>query len=317
MQFLPQEIKLLIFEKLNYVEIHRCCIVCKDFKYVLYNNNTFWRKLHFTILQGTGKNKDFFKKSMIEYSESLKKHFLIETDEYILSKKTIEIFHKKIETVPPEIKFCFFLEKLAIISCFLKSISPQIGTLKNLKTLSLTNNGIKCIVPPMKNLNVLRISQNSPSLRLSSVAQLEELYMSSCYLERISPSISKLRNLKVLSLSKNKIIEIPSTIVCLENLQHINFSYNRIKIISSEIFSLKSLRYINLSNNEIEKIEGSKIESVVENIDLKNNKIASLPEYFIFFKKLKFLDISRNGLFDRQSYNVIWKLQSECEVTYY
>ncbi len=126
----------------------------------------------------------------------------------------------RMENLLPKINNLTNLEFLAITGQFsLKTLPPEIGYLKNLKTLILEANGLESLPKEIGNLE-----------------NLNYLDLSTCALETLPAEIGKLRNLETLNIENNEELEsIPPEIL--------NLFENRLKATDKEPCNL-TLRYL-------------------------------------------------------------------------
>ncbi|TRY66360.1 hypothetical protein DNTS_035180 [Danionella cerebrum] len=201
--------------------------------------------------------------------------------------------------------------------------------LKALKILTLKSNFTKIpqsIVDVSSHLQRLSVCNDGTKLvmlnNLKKMANLTELELVHCDLERIPHAIFSLTNLQMLDLKENNLrsIEeiisfqhlrkltclklwhnsisfIPEHIKKLGSLERLHLSHNKIEILPSHLFLCNKLRYLDVSNNDIRFIPPE--IGVLQNLQyfsVSCNKIENIPDELFFCKKLKTLKLGRNML---------------------
>ncbi|KAG7228658.1 hypothetical protein INR49_008434 [Caranx melampygus] len=208
-------------------------------------------------------------------------------------------------------------------------VLESLREMKCLKTLSLKSNLTKIlqsIVDVSSHLQRLSLHNDGTKLvmlnNLKKMANLTELELVRCDLERIPHAIFSLTNLQELDLKENNIrsieeiisfqhlrkltclklwyngiMYIPEHIKKLGSLERLYFSHNKIEILPSHLFLCNKLRYLDLSNNDIRFIppEIGVLQSL-QYFSVTCNKIENLPDELFFCKKLKTLKLGKNSL---------------------
>ncbi|XP_028817693.1 volume-regulated anion channel subunit LRRC8C [Denticeps clupeoides] len=201
--------------------------------------------------------------------------------------------------------------------------------LKSLKTLYLKSNFTKLpqsIVDVASHLLRLYIYNDGTKLvvlnNLKKMANLTELELVHCDLERIPHAIFSLSNLQELDLKENNlrsieeivsfqhlrkltclklwhnsIAYIPEHIKKLGSLERLHLSHNKIEILPSHLFLCNKIRYLDVSYNDIRFIppEIGVLQSL-QYFSVTGNKLENLPDELYFCKKLKTLKLGRNAL---------------------
>jgi len=114
----------------------------------------------------------------------------------------------------------------------LTTLPPEIGNLKNLKTLSLNWNQLTTLPP-----------------EIGKLINLEDLYLNNNQLTTLPPEIGNLKKLKELILSHNQLTTLPPEIGNLKNLNYLALYDTLITTIPLEIGKLKKLKGLNLDKN--------------------------------------------------------------------
>ena len=136
-------------------------------------------------------------------------------------------------TTIPEIVFDFKQIRVLILSSMhITSLSPKIGNLTNLVSLSVSNNKIKEL-----------------PTEIGLLTQLKHLDVRYCYLKKLPQQIECLKNLIILDVRSNELLSLPAQIAQ-TNLSYFNGGDNRITDISEGIIALK-LKSLDLNKNEI------------------------------------------------------------------
>lgn len=208
-------------------------------------------------------------------------------------------------------------------------VLESLREMKCLKILSLKSNLTKIpqsIVDASSHLQRLYLHNDGTKLvmlnNLKKMANLTELELVRCDLERIPHAIfsltclqeidlkennlrsieeiisfQHLRKLTCLKLWYNSIMYIPEHIKKLGSLERLNFSHNKIEILPSHLFLCNKLRYLDMSNNDIRFIppEVGVLQSL-QYFSVACNKIENLPDELFFCRKLKTLKLGKNSL---------------------
>ncbi|KAL9893518.1 leucine rich repeat containing flyers-cup isoform 4-T4 [Glossina fuscipes fuscipes] len=142
---------------------------------------------------------------------------------------------------------------------------------------------------------------------------IRSLDLSSNQLTHLSPKIEKLNTLNALMLHDNALTSLPREIAQLERLLRLNLSHNKLCELPHELFRLPNLRYLNLSHNEFVELHPDisdlhMLEVLrlpkrlcsssphLKILDLRDNKIAELPDEIGHLQSLIRLDLSNNSI---------------------
>ncbi|XP_005997757.1 volume-regulated anion channel subunit LRRC8C [Latimeria chalumnae] len=252
-------------------------------------------------------------------------------------KENLKVMRVKFDDsreLPPWMYGLRNLEELHLIGSLSPDISKNITLdsfreLKSLKVLCINSNLSKIpqsIVDISSHLQKLCIHNDGTKLvmvnSLKKMANLMELELIHCDLERIPHAVFSLLNLQELDLKENnlKSIEeiisfqhlhklsslklwynsiayIPEYIKKLTSLERLYFSHNKIEVLPSHLFLCNKIRYLDLSYNDIRFIppEIGVLQSL-QYFSITCNKVESLPDELYFCKKLKTLKLGKNYL---------------------
>ncbi|XP_023405244.1 leucine-rich repeat-containing protein 40 isoform X3 [Loxodonta africana] len=152
---------------------------------------------------------------------------------------------------------------------------------------------------------------------------LTKLIISNNKLQSITDDLRLLPALTVLDIHDNQLTSLPSAIRELENLQKLNVSHNKLKILPEEITNLRNLKGLYLQHNELTCIpEGFEQLSSLEDLELhvgenqiemlgaehlkhlnsilvlelRDNKLKSVPDEITLLQSLERLDLSNNDI---------------------
>lgn len=111
----------------------------------------------------------------------------------------------------------------------LKQLPEEIGHLRHLESLQLSNNQLTSLPDSLCHLSKLR-----------------ELKVANNHIKHLTPFISHLRRLHILDLENNRLKEFTLNLNQLTNLNMLDLSHNPISILPVEVVRLKSLRRLRL-----------------------------------------------------------------------
>lgn len=133
-----------------------------------------------------------------------------------------------------------------------------------------------------------------PSAWIKEICNYKKLVLSHNILTSIPPTIIEMKNLLRLDLSKNNIFEVPAAIFKLPLLRNLNLSKNVIGSLPKVKEWTKSMKILMLQVNNLRTVHASIVQSELEQLDLADNNLVSIPDCICHIKTLTTLDISRN-----------------------
>ena len=142
------------------------------------------------------------------------------------------------------------------------------------------------------------VHSNSISPIIGSFKNLEYLRVRSGGLTEIPNSIGNLKKLKVLVLQINRLTKLPESIGDLESLEILNMHGNTLNELPESIGKLKKLRELDLTENQLTKLPTSILNLTnLEKLEVgENRNLAHLPGNIGRLEKLEHLDVSRTKL---------------------
>ena len=178
------------------------------------------------------------------------------------------------------------LQAFVANSCNIKGPIPkEIGSLRSLSVLFLSDNNLSGPIPPT----------------IKGMKSLQRLYLDGNQLEqRIPTEICLLANLGDMALQNNNLSgPIPSCIGNLIHLQIMLLSSNSLSSSTpSSLWSLENLLFLNLSFNSLEGNLHANMRALkmLQSIDLSWNRISGkIPAIFRDFQSLSALNLSKNS----------------------
>ncbi|PRQ22081.1 putative protein kinase RLK-Pelle-LRR-XI-1 family [Rosa chinensis] len=210
-----------------------------------------------------------------------------------------------------DLKKCTSLQELDLAKNSFTGKVPDLGSLSQLRLLSLNASGVSGLFPwkSLENLTELtflslgdnRFDESPITMELGKHDKLYWLYLSNCSITgEIPEGIGNLTLLENLELSHNHLVgEIPQSITNLKKLRQLELYANSLTgKIPAGLGNLTSLRNFDVSDN---KLEGdlSELKSLtgLESVQLyENHLVGEVPEEFGEFKNLYQLSLYKNKL---------------------
>ncbi|XP_066259924.1 leucine-rich repeat-containing protein 40-like isoform X1 [Euwallacea similis] len=185
----------------------------------------------------------------------------------------------------------------------LTSLPAEITTLTKLTKLSLNHNKINKLpkdIDKLFELRVLNLSHNSISMLPNSfvdLVMLEKLDLSHNTLESLPSGIGFLVRLNELDTSYNRLVEVPPDIVNLRSLAKLDLNHNSIKNLPESLGELRRLQILYAQHNDIEEIPDFTGCECIQEIYFGNNYIKEIPpEMCDNMPHLKVLDLRDNKI---------------------
>lgn len=181
------------------------------------------------------------------------------------------------------------------------------GKLVNVELLNMTGTYMMSLpigIEKMHKLKTLAIDWCGLTSfnEIKNCKQLEELYASNNYFDRIPEWIGNLTSLRVLKLDGNffpnkaipHILICPQTIGQLSELEELSLNDQLLDKLPDEIGNLKKLKTLNIRNNKLESLPAAIAQcSALESLDIKANLLNSLPDLNAL-TSLMYLNLSFN-----------------------
>ncbi|XP_062437325.1 leucine-rich repeat-containing protein 40 isoform X2 [Rhea pennata] len=215
----------------------------------------------------------------------------------------LDVSHNKLKTIPEELMQLTHLKSLLLHHNELSHLPDGFGQLVNLEELDLSNNHLTDIPTSFALLvNLVRLNVSSNQLRnlpadISAMKSLRQLDCTKNYLETIPSELASMASLEQLYLRKNKLRYLPEFPSC-KLLKELHAGENQIEILNAEnLKHLNSLSVLELRDNKIKTVPDEiTVLQKLERLDLANNDISRLPYTLGNLPQLKFLALEGNPL---------------------
>lgn len=169
---------------------------------------------------------------------------------------------------------------------------------KNIRFLDLEYNELETLpdnIGKMVGLKILKLAYNN--LRhlpetIGKLSALEILTLKNNILLRLPETMSRLSLLSELDLSNNLLAAFPKSLGDL-NLRVLDSSKNKLSNVTLK--GMKNLEELYLDSNAVNFIELG-IEGPLKIVDLSNNDLKNVPEYFLYYGTLESLYLINNNL---------------------
>ncbi|KAF7651101.1 hypothetical protein LDENG_00116080 [Lucifuga dentata] len=191
----------------------------------------------------------------------------------------LRLSHNQLTSLPVEVPILKNLRSLTVQQNLLESLPEEIGHLENLTELDLSKNRLTCL----------------PS-SLGCLTHLQTLNMSHNMLICLPESLAQLANVKLLDCSNNHLTDIPASLSEMLALEQLYLRHNKLHFLPRIL--APSLKELYVGNNHIEELHAEQLDSmtVISVLELRDNKIRTLPEQMTSLSTLTRLDLTNNDI---------------------
>ncbi|NXW17409.1 LRC40 protein, partial [Circaetus pectoralis] len=215
----------------------------------------------------------------------------------------LDVSHNKLKSIPEELMQLSHLKSLLLHHNELSHLPDGFGQLVNLEELDLSNNHLTDIPTSFALLiNLVRLNLACNQLKnlpadISAMRSLRQLDCTKNYLETVPSKLATMASLEQLYLRKNKLRSLPEFPSC-KLLKELHAGENQIEILNAEnLKHLNSLSVLELRDNKIKSVPDEiTLLQKLERLDLANNDISRLPYTLGNLPQLKFLALEGNPL---------------------
>ncbi|XP_075792343.1 leucine-rich repeat-containing protein 40 isoform X2 [Pelodiscus sinensis] len=215
----------------------------------------------------------------------------------------LDIHDNQLTSIPSAIGFLENLQKLNVSHNKLKNIPEELTRLRQLKTLLLQHNELSHLPDgfgQLISLEELDISNNQLASIPSSFASLTsllQLNLAHNQLRILPAEISTLKSLKQLDCTKNHLETIPSELANMASLEQLYLRKNKLQNLP-EFPSCKLLKELLVGENQIEVLNAEHLKHLNSLcvLELRDNKLKSLPDEITLLQGLERLDLTNNDI---------------------
>uniref|UniRef100_A0AAY4EXG4 Leucine-rich repeat-containing protein 40 n=1 Tax=Denticeps clupeoides TaxID=299321 RepID=A0AAY4EXG4_9TELE len=215
----------------------------------------------------------------------------------------LDVHDNQLATLPKEIGELEQLQKLILSHNKLKELPSELWVLKNLRCLHLQQNQLERLPPEigqLTGLDDIDLSTNQLAEvpeSLGNLVNVVKLNLSCNKLRSLPPAIIHMKNLRMLDCTRNQLESIPPVLAQMESLEQLYLRHNRLRFLP-ELPSCQTLKELHVGNNQIEAVEAEHLKhlSALSVLELRDNKLKSLPEEVTLLLGLERLDLTNNDL---------------------
>ncbi|KAE9248380.1 hypothetical protein PF004_g3885 [Phytophthora fragariae] len=187
-----------------------------------------------------------------------------------------------------------------------QDLSESFGALVGLKELVLSGNKLSRLpdsIALLENLEALHVDENSLTALPERIGRLHKLHVLMAHtnqLTELPTSFGALRNMQNLDLKKNRLESTGDALAGLSRLKFLDLRQNRL-VVFPELPDGAVLHQIFLGYNMLSAIDETSILRIKDSatvLDMRDNKLASLPANIACLYRLKTLDVANNDLSD-------------------
>ncbi|XP_068095336.1 leucine-rich repeat-containing protein 40 isoform X2 [Hyperolius riggenbachi] len=215
----------------------------------------------------------------------------------------LDVHDNLLSEVPRAIGELVNLQKLNVSHNKLKALPEELAQLQNLKTLFLQQNQLEEVpdmIGQLGALDELDLSNNclrSVSGGLATLSHLSRLNLSNNKLKVLPPEISRMKCLRQLDCTSNLLEDVPPSLAGMESLEQLYLRQNKLTFLP-ELPNCKLLKELHVGNNQISTLGPQHLSHLGSLciLELRDNKLKSLPDEIAVLKGLERLDLSNNDL---------------------
>ena len=215
----------------------------------------------------------------------------------------LDLHDNALQTIPDEIGKLGYLRKLDLSHNKLRKLPEEMFALRSLASLNVANNQLNCIgegISSLDSLETLNLSHNELQFLPPSIGfihQLNNLNANNNKLSSLPDEISFLRNIKTLDFSRNELERMPNSLSELGRLEIVDLRHNRLSAMP-QLRNCLQLKELYIGNNILTELTSVDIKNIpnVKILELRDNKVALIPNEVIVLQALERLDLANNEL---------------------
>ncbi|XP_044217848.1 leucine-rich repeat-containing protein 40 [Thunnus albacares] len=215
---------------------------------------------------------------------------------------TLDLHDNQLSSLPSALGELQELQQLRLSHNQLRSLPVEVYTLKNLRSLTLQQNLLESLpeeLGQLENLTELDLSNNQLTSLPSTLGRLtclQKLHLCHNKLSCLPDSLTQLTNVKLLDCSNNQLTDIPASLSGMLALEQLYLRHNKLRLLPQ--LPAPALKELYVGNNQIEQLETEQLASltVISLLELRDNKIKTLPDQITLLSTLTRLDLTNNDI---------------------
>ncbi|XP_066298452.1 leucine-rich repeat-containing protein 40-like isoform X1 [Branchiostoma lanceolatum] len=215
----------------------------------------------------------------------------------------LDVHDNDLTSLPKEIGDLQHLQKLNASHNKLQSLPSELCHLNNLLYLHVDYNKLAELpndLSTLAHIEDLDVSHNElPTLppSIGYVSRLTKFNASNNQLANLPPEIGDLHNIRVLDLSNNQLEHLPTDVGRLGKLEQLYIKYNKLREFPN-LKQCEQLKELHAGFNLIASLSADHLKLLpgLVLLDLRDNKLTSIPEEITHMQHLQRLELSNNDL---------------------
>ena len=221
----------------------------------------------------------------------------------LLALVVLDLHDNALESLPQEIGKLENLARLNLNHNRLRRLPADFFSLRSLRSLTVANN---CLIElhddisRLDELETLDLSHNELSTLPPSIGYLTKvtsLNLAQNRLRELPSEVSFLRDLATLELTNNCLEDLPDSMSELGKLERLHLRHNALSKMPN-LRNCSHLKEMHLGNNRLTEVTAEDVKNVpnVAVLDLRDNKVNSIPDEMADLQSLQRLDLVNNDL---------------------
>ncbi|KAL4634909.1 hypothetical protein GN956_G13946 [Arapaima gigas] len=215
----------------------------------------------------------------------------------------LDVHDNQLTSLPKSIGELQNLQKLNLSHNKLRELPEELWELRNLCSLQLQQNLLEHLTQglgQLSTLDELDLSGNQLTElpeSLANLTSLRKLNVSHNKLKTLPAGISAMKSLKLLDCTRNQLETVPPTLADITSLEQLYLRHNKLRLLP-ELSSCSMLKELHVGNNQIEVVEAQQLKhlSALCVLELRDNKVKTVPDEVTLLENLERLDIANNDI---------------------